>query len=39
MAKTLADYPQINTRYDDDENILTARAPSTWAWPRRLRTA
>jgi 2-oxoisovalerate dehydrogenase E2 component (dihydrolipoyl transacylase) len=22
MAKTLADYPQINTRYDDDENIL-----------------
>jgi 2-oxoisovalerate dehydrogenase E2 component (dihydrolipoyl transacylase) len=22
MAKTLADYPQLNTRYDDDENIL-----------------
>jgi 2-oxoisovalerate dehydrogenase E2 component (dihydrolipoyl transacylase) len=22
MAKTLADYPQINTRYDDDENVL-----------------
>jgi 2-oxoisovalerate dehydrogenase E2 component (dihydrolipoyl transacylase) len=22
MARTLADYPQINTRYDDDENIL-----------------
>jgi 2-oxoisovalerate dehydrogenase E2 component (dihydrolipoyl transacylase) len=22
MAKVLADYPQINTRYDDDENIL-----------------
>jgi 2-oxoisovalerate dehydrogenase E2 component (dihydrolipoyl transacylase) len=22
MAKALADYPQINTRYDDDENIL-----------------
>jgi 2-oxoisovalerate dehydrogenase E2 component (dihydrolipoyl transacylase) len=22
MAKTLADYPQINTRYDDDENLL-----------------
>jgi 2-oxoisovalerate dehydrogenase E2 component (dihydrolipoyl transacylase) len=22
MARTLADYPQINTRYDDDENVL-----------------
>jgi 2-oxoisovalerate dehydrogenase E2 component (dihydrolipoyl transacylase) len=22
MARTLADYPQINTRYDDDENLL-----------------
>jgi 2-oxoisovalerate dehydrogenase E2 component (dihydrolipoyl transacylase) len=22
MAKTLADYPQINTRYDDEENVL-----------------
>ncbi|HEY0149711.1 MAG TPA: dihydrolipoamide acetyltransferase family protein [Allosphingosinicella sp.] len=22
MAKTLGDYPQINTRYDDDENVL-----------------
>jgi 2-oxoisovalerate dehydrogenase E2 component (dihydrolipoyl transacylase) len=22
MAKTLADYPQLNTRYDDDENVL-----------------
>jgi 2-oxoisovalerate dehydrogenase E2 component (dihydrolipoyl transacylase) len=22
MARTLGDYPQINTRYDDDENIL-----------------
>ena len=22
LAKTLGDYPQINTRYDDDENIL-----------------
>ncbi|HEX8194032.1 MAG TPA: dihydrolipoamide acetyltransferase family protein [Allosphingosinicella sp.] len=22
MARTLGDYPQINTRYDDDENVL-----------------
>jgi 2-oxoisovalerate dehydrogenase E2 component (dihydrolipoyl transacylase) len=22
MARTLADYPQLNTRYDDDENVL-----------------
>ena len=22
MARTLADYPQINSRYDDDENVL-----------------
>ncbi|HEX8579602.1 MAG TPA: dihydrolipoamide acetyltransferase family protein [Allosphingosinicella sp.] len=22
MAKTLGDYPQLNTRYDDDENVL-----------------
>ncbi|MFL6844405.1 MAG: dihydrolipoamide acetyltransferase family protein [Allosphingosinicella sp.] len=22
MARTLADYPQLNTRYDDDENLL-----------------
>jgi 2-oxoisovalerate dehydrogenase E2 component (dihydrolipoyl transacylase) len=22
MTRTLADYPQINTRYDDDENVL-----------------
>jgi 2-oxoisovalerate dehydrogenase E2 component (dihydrolipoyl transacylase) len=22
MAKTLADYPQINARYDDDENVI-----------------
>jgi 2-oxoisovalerate dehydrogenase E2 component (dihydrolipoyl transacylase) len=22
MSRTLADYPQINTRYDDDENVL-----------------
>jgi 2-oxoisovalerate dehydrogenase E2 component (dihydrolipoyl transacylase) len=22
MARTLADYPQINTRYDDDQNLL-----------------
>ncbi|MFN3389495.1 MAG: dihydrolipoamide acetyltransferase family protein [Allosphingosinicella sp.] len=22
MARTLTDYPQINTRYDDDENVL-----------------
>jgi 2-oxoisovalerate dehydrogenase E2 component (dihydrolipoyl transacylase) len=23
MAKTLGDYPQINARYDDDENVIT----------------
>jgi 2-oxoisovalerate dehydrogenase E2 component (dihydrolipoyl transacylase) len=23
MARTLADYPQINARYDDDENVIT----------------